>query len=158
MEGLKKRLERVEDLNVTDADHGVNLAKALFAGRFENRIAREKGIKTVKNDEMVKIICPGKHKVEVMAKIDTGAWRSSIDKTFAEKNGLLTKDNILWTKVFKSSLGTEERPVINLSYYLAGTRINTIASVANRTGLKKVIIIGRRDLQGFLIKVDDQTK
>ena len=34
MEGLKKRLERVEDLDVADADHGVMIAKALFAGRF----------------------------------------------------------------------------------------------------------------------------
>ena len=158
MEGLKKRLERVEDLDVTDAVHGVNLAKALFAGRFENRRALEEGIKTIKNDEKVKIVLPDKHKVEIMAKIDTGAWRSSIDKTFAEEKGLLHKDNILWTKVFKSSLGTEERPVINISFYLAGTRINTIASVSNRKGLKKLFIIGRRDLQGFLVKVDDHAK
>jgi alpha-L-glutamate ligase-like protein len=155
MEGLKKRLERVEDLDVTDTEHGVNLAKALFAGRFENRNALKEGIKTIKNDEMIKIFLPNKHRVEVMAKIDTGAWRSSIDKTFAQENGLLSKDNILWTKVFKSSLGTEKRPVINLSFYLAGRRIDTMASVANRTGLKKVCIIGRRDLKGFSIKVDD---
>ena len=157
MEGLKKRLERIEDLDVADAQHGVSLAKALFAGRFENRRALKDGIKTVKNDEKVKIILPNRHKVEVMAKVDTGAWRSSIDKTFAEENGLLNKDNILWTKVFKSSLGSEERPVINVTFYLAGTRISTIASVANRSGLKKIFIIGRRDLQGFMIKVDDHS-
>ncbi len=157
-EGLRRRLDRVDDLVVTDAGHGVRIAKVLFAGRFENRRALEEGIKTIKNDEIAKIVLPDKHRIEVMAKIDTGAWRSSIDKTFAEKNGLLRKDNILWTKVFKSSLGSEERPVINLSYYLAGTSVNTIASVANRKGLKKVIIIGRRDLQGFLVKVDDYTK
>jgi alpha-L-glutamate ligase-like protein len=158
MEGLKKRLERVDDLDVSDAEHGVNLAKALFAGRFENRRALEEGIKTIKNDEFIKIVLPNKHKVEVLAKVDTGAWRSSIDKTFAQDNGLLAKENILWTKVFKSSLGTEKRPVINLSFYLAGRRIDTMASVANRSGLKKVCIIGRRDLQGFLVKVDDQAK
>lgn len=155
-EGLRKRLERVEDLNVVDKDHGVMIAKALFAGRFENRKALEEGIKTIKNDEIIKIVLPNKQKVEVVAKIDTGAWRSSIDKTFAQKNGLLKKNNILWTKVFKSSLGSEERSVINLSFYLAGRRINTMASVANRKGLKRVCIIGRRDLQGFLIKVEDR--
>lgn len=155
-EGLRKRLERVEDLNVIDKDHGVMIAKALFAGRFENRKALEEGIKTIKNDEIIKIVLPNKQKVEVVAKIDTGAWRSSIDKTFAQKNGLLKKNNILWTKVFKSSLGSEERSVINLSFYLAGRRINTMASVANRKGLKRVCIIGRRDLQGFLIKVEDR--
>jgi alpha-L-glutamate ligase-like protein len=158
-EGLKKRLERIEDLEISDAEHGIMVAKAIFAGRFENRRALEEGIKTIKNDELIKIVIPGKKKrVEVMAKIDTGAWRSSIDKSFAEKNGLLEKENILWTKVFKSSLGSEERPVINFSFYLAGTRINTVASVSNRKGLKKVCIIGRRDLQGFLVKVDDRAK
>jgi hypothetical protein len=156
MEGLKKRLERVEDLEVADAQHGVALAKALFAGRFENRRAIEEGIKTIKNIEEVKIVIPDKSRIIVTAKVDTGAWRSSIDKTFAEKNGLLRKDNVLWTKVFKSALGREERPVINLSYYLAGSRINTIASVSNRKTLKKLLIIGRRDLQGFLIKVDPE--
>ncbi len=157
-EGLKKRLERVEDLEVTDAEHGIRIARALFAGRFENRKALEEGIKTIKNDEVIKIVLPNKRRVEVMAKVDTGAWRSSIDKTFAENNGLLQKDNILWTKVFKSALGSEERAVINISFYLAGRRINTIASVSNRKGLKKIFIIGRRDLQGFLVKVDDVAK
>lgn len=158
-EGLKKRLERIEDLEINDAEHGIMIAKALFAGRFENRKAVSEGIKTVRNDEIIKVVVPGKKKrVEVMAKIDTGAWRSSIDKDFAEKNGLLTEGNILWTKMFKSSLGSEERSVINFSFFLAGTRINTVASVSNRRGLKKVCIIGRRDLQGFLVKVDDHTK
>ncbi len=157
-EGLKRRLERVEDLEVTDAEHGIRIAKALFAGRFKNKKAIEAGIKTINNEEMIKIVLPNKRKVEVMAKIDTGAWRSSIDKTFAEDNGLLIKNNILWSKVFKSALGSEERPVINISFILAGRRINTIASVSNRKGLKKVFIIGRRDLQGFLVKVDDRAR
>lgn len=158
MEGLKKRLERVEDLEVADAAHGVMIAKAIFAARYINAKAVEEGVRLIKNDEVVKIVLPGSKKVEVLAKVDTGAWRSSIDRTFAEENGLLRKDNILWTKVFKSSLGAEERPVINLSFYLAGRRINTIASVSNRRGLKKIFIIGRRDLQGFLVKVDDRVK
>jgi len=157
-EGLKRRLERVEDLEVTDAEHGIRIAKALFAGRFKNRKAVEEGVKTINNEEIVKVVIPGRHKVEVLAKIDTGAWRSSIDKDFAKKYGLLEKDNILWTKVFKSSLGAEERPVINISFYLAGKRVNTIASISNRKGLKKIFIIGRRDLQGFLVKVDDRVK
>ena len=103
MEGLKKRLERVEDLEVADAAHGVMIAKAIFASRYINAKAAEEGVKIIKNDEVVKIILPGRRKVEVLAKVDTGAWRSSIDRTFAEENGLLRKDNILWTKVFKSS-------------------------------------------------------
>ncbi len=158
MEGLKKRLERVEDLDVSDAKHGVMIAKALFAGRFASAKAMEAGVKTIKNDEVVKILLPNGRRVTVNAKVDTGAWRSSIDKSFAERHGLLDNENVLWTKVFKSALGSEKRPVINLSYYLAGNKINTMASVANRGNLKKEFIIGRRDLQGFVVKVNDYTK
>lgn len=157
-EGLKKRLERVEDLEVTDAEHGIKIAKVIFAGRFANAKAVREGIKTIMNEEEVKIILPNRKRVKVKAKIDTGAWRSSIDKTFALENGLMDAHNVLWTKMFKSSLGSEERSVINISYFLAGKRIDTMASVANRTGLKKVFIIGRRDLQGFTIRVNDKTK
>ena len=32
--GLKKRLERVEDLDVIDADHGVMIAKAIFCRKI----------------------------------------------------------------------------------------------------------------------------
>jgi len=158
MEGLRRRLDRVDDLEVADAKHGVRISKVLFAGRFADIEAAEEGIKTIKNDEIVKIALPTGKKVEVTAKVDTGAWRSSIDKTFAQEHGLLVKDNILWTKVFRSSLGSEERPVIAISYYLAGRRINSVASLSNRKGLKKLFIIGRRDLQGFLVKVSDYSK
>lgn len=153
MEGLKKRLERVEDLNVIDADHGVMISKALFAGRFENRRAMEAGIKTIGTKEKVRVIgLGGKKKEEIWAKIDTGAWRTSIDRDLARELGLTKRENVLWKKKVKSSIGIETRPVINLKYYLAGRKIETIASVANREGLKRSMIIGRRDLGGFLIK------
>lgn len=152
MTGLKKRLERVEDLEVRDAEHGVKIAKALFAERYLDRVKAEEGIKTLNFREKVKIVDTNGNKIETDSKIDTGAWRTSIDKEFAGSLGLLSKNNVLWTKVFKSSLGKEERLVINLKFYLAGRLIKTIASVADRSGLKVKLIVGRRDLTGFLIK------
>jgi len=65
--------------------------------------------------------------------------------------GLLSIDNILWTKRFKSSLGMEERPVISLTFWLAGRKITTPASVAKRMALKYPIIIGRKNLKGMLV-------
>lgn len=152
MAGLKKRLERVEDLEVRDAEHGVKIAKALFAERFADRVAAAEGIKTIGVWEYVKIFPFEGRTVEVKAKIDTGAWRSSIDRDFAKSLGLLTKSNILWTKVFKSGLGRERRQVINITFYLAGRKIRTIASVAKRDTLRTPLIIGRRDLVDFLVK------
>jgi hypothetical protein len=154
MEGLKKRLERVEDLDVIDADHGVMIAKAIFAGRFVNRTAVTEGVKTIHVWEDVKVVSSSARRHLVKAKIDTGAWKTSIDKVFADSLGLEKKSNVLWTKEYKSSLGTEKRRVINLTLYLAGRKINTIANVADRSTLRTPLIIGRRDLGGFLIKAD----
>ncbi len=155
MEGIKKRLERVEDLEVRDAEHGVMLGKALFAGRFVDRVRMEEGVKTIQTSEVVKVVSGSGDKIEVIAKVDTGAWRTSIDKTLARELGLLIKGNILWSKTVKSTMGSEKRRVINLKYYLAGRKINTIASIADRSKLKRLLIIGRRDLVGFLVKTEE---
>ncbi|HSX49065.1 MAG TPA: sugar-transfer associated ATP-grasp domain-containing protein [Candidatus Saccharimonadales bacterium] len=155
--GLKKRMERVEDLNVRDAEHGVKIAKALFAERFADRVAVEEGIKTVGVWEKITIISHNK-KTEIKAKLDTGAWRTSIDIGLAKELGLTEKENILWTKTYKSSLGEEKRKVVNLTFYLAGRRITTIANVASRGNLRTQVIIGRRDLGGFLVKPEGLKK
>ncbi len=149
---LKKRLERVEGLEVKDAEHGVKIAKAIFAARFADRVMVEEGIKTIKVWEKVKIVTGDKKKVEVTAKVDTGAWKTSIDKNLAEKLGILKASNVLWTKIYKSALGQEKRQVVNLSFLLAGRKIETIANIASRKNLRTPLIIGRRDLEGFLIK------
>ncbi len=151
MAGLKKRLERVEDLSVRDAEHGVKIAKALFAERFADRVAAKEGIKTIGTWEKINILDNKSNKHEFVAKVDTGAWRTSLDRELAKSLGLLSKSNILWTKKVRSGLGKEEREVINLTYYLAGRRIKTIASLAKRSGLRTPIVIGRKDLENFVV-------
>lgn len=150
---LRRRLERVEGLEIRSADHGVKIAKSLFAERFADRVMVEEGIKTLRVWENIKVLgFDGKTKTEIRAKIDTGAWKTSIDKSLAYDLGLLEKSNVLWTKIYKSSLGKEERDSIGLTFYLAGRRIKTVASVADRMSLRAPLIIGRRDLSGFLVK------
>ena len=151
MTGLKKRLERVEDLEVRDAEHGVKIAKALFAERYLDRVKAEEGIKTINVWETVRVVNGADEKVDILAKIDTGAWRTSIDRQTAINLGLLQKSNILWQKTVKSSIGKETRPIIAINFYLAGRKIKTVASIANREGLKSKLIIGRQDLGGFLV-------
>ena len=149
--GLKKRLERVEDLEVKDAEHGVKIARALFAGRFTDRVKAEEGIKTIKAVEEIKIKSSDGRKVKVMAKIDTGAWNSSIDIKLAHDLGLYQKGRELWHKKALSSLGEEERPVVEIIFWITGKKINSFATVADRSKLTYPVIIGRQDLSGFLI-------
>lgn len=151
--GLRKRLERIKDLEVRDAEHGVKVAKILFAERFADRVRVEEGVKILKTVEKVKIYTPKKKAQKVEARIDTGALRSSIDRNLAEELGLLDESNILWKRkyAYRSAHGKQSRPVIGLNIRLAGRKIKTSASVANRSKLSTPILIGRRDLQGFLI-------
>lgn len=152
MAGLRKRLDRVDDLEVRDAEHGVKIAKALFAARFADRVAAEEGIKTINVWEKVKIVDNQGNTHEIVAKVDTGAWRTSLDKGLAKELGLTAPENILWSKKVRSALGTEKRNVINLKYYLSGRRINTISGLADRYNLRTAMVIGRRDLDGFILR------
>ena len=147
--GLLRRLERVEGLVVESVDHGIRLAKELFGDSRLRHLGSESKAIGVFEDLFVDDQLG--EKVLVKAKIDTGAYRSSIDVGLAKKLGLLRKDNILMTKHYGSALGHHERQVIGITMYLQGQKIVTSASVADRTGLKRPMIVGRRDLQGFVV-------
>lgn len=151
--GLRKRLDRVEDLHVRDAEHGVKIGKALFAASFADRVKAEEGVRTISTQQLITIkgLKKDMRRKKVYAKVDTGSWRTSINVKLAKELGLLEKDNILWTKKVRSSLGVEKRPVISLTFWLEGRKIITPASIAKRTALKYPVIIGRKNLKGFLV-------
>lgn len=161
--GLKRRLNRVEGLAVEDAKKGVRVAKALFASSFVKLV---KGLHDKKTRvgifELAKVKIGKKKRVEVEAKIDTGAFGSSIDRNLAKELGLLKKENVLWEKKFKSSLGTQKRIVIRLVFWLKGRKVETRASITNRKDLRKKLLIGRRDLRDFVVNPsrfkDNKTK
>lgn len=150
---LRKRLERVEGIVVEKAEKGVKIAQDLFAERFADKVLAKKGGQIVDVLEEVKIKAADKRKVPVLAKIDTGALRSSIDRKLARELGLLTPENTIFTRYYQSALGKrKERKVIGLTFYLKGRRIKTSASVTNRAHLKAPFLVGIRDLAGFMVK------
>jgi hypothetical protein len=153
--GLRRRLDKVEDLEVLNAEHGVNIARALFSERFADRVHLEEGIKTINVWELVKVVDSAKVKHEIPVKIDTGAWRTSIDIGFAGELGLTYPENIIAQKKVKNQLGMGTRKMINLVFYLAGRRIKTVASLAKRGDMRVKMIIGRRDLTSFLVRSDE---
>jgi len=103
--------------------------------------------------EDIIIVGADKSHHEILAKIDTGADSSSIDEALAEECGLLKKDNIVFQKGYRSSLGRHRhRYIISLTYYLKGKKIETFVSVADRSKLRNKFLIGKRDLRGFVIR------
>lgn len=160
--GLRKRLERVEDLEIKSVEHGINLARALFASQFSDRVLSKDEPRTLSTFEHIQIKSNKKNlkKKKVLAKVDTGAWRTSISRELAQDLNLLTDDNILWKKEVKSALGKEKRPIINLTFWLGGRKIITPASVAKRSAVTFPVIIGRKNLKGFLVnpELDQKAK
>jgi len=152
--GLKARMNKVEDLEVKSVDHGVTLAKYLFAEGFFEKVEDKSAKKIIEPLEIIKIKVGKKKKnaVEVRAKVDTGAFRSSIDEALAADLGLLREDNILYYRHYRSSLGKhKDRPVIGISFWLKDKKVMTTVSVANRHKLRTKFLLGRKDLEGFLV-------
>lgn len=162
--GLKVRMDKLEGIEVRSVNHAITLSKYLFGERFFEKVEEKEQVKMVGPLEMIKVkIGPayakassgkkGKHKiVEVRAKIDTGAFRSSIDKNLATELGLLAPEKILYYRHYRSALGKNlDRPVIGLTFWLKDRKIITAVNVADRKKLRTKFLLGRKDLEGFLI-------
>jgi alpha-L-glutamate ligase-like protein len=142
---LRSRLERIEDLNVATPERGVEIAKSVFAEDFSDKVNDGKKILSV----IEPVILSNNKKVrEYRAKLDTGAYRTSLDLSVVEELGL----PILNRKIVTiSASGRQTRPAVRVQFRLGGKRISTIATVATRSHLRFPIIVGRRDLRGFHI-------
>lgn len=143
---LRSRLERVENIASPTPERGVEIAKNLFAEGFSEKVSISPKVLSIIQE--VTFMRNGEP-ITVKAKLDTGAYRTSIDRSFAHLLGL----QILDEKVFvQSASGDSFRPTAKATFVLAGKRITTIVSIVDRSNLKYPVIIGHRDLKDFLIK------
>ncbi|MFA5532745.1 MAG: sugar-transfer associated ATP-grasp domain-containing protein [Candidatus Shapirobacteria bacterium] len=152
--GLKSRIEKIDEIEVRSVEHAITLAKYLFGESFFDKVVEKEKIKTLGPLEDIKIkLGKGKKNfVEVKVKIDTGAFRSSIDQKLAQDLGLLTDDKILYYRHYRSALGKKkDRPVIGITFWLKGKKITTAVNVADRHKLRTKFLLGRKDLDGFLV-------
>jgi len=149
--GLRDRLNRVQGLKIVSSRHGIRVAQALFA----DPKLQEKGLgrKTVGAVELVTIQGFNGQEMEVEAKIDTGADSSSIDSALATQLGLDDPDNFLYETHFESALGKRTRKVVGINYVMAGRRIKSRVSIADRSRVRTKMLIGRRDLKQFVVMV-----
>ena len=97
-----------------------------------------------------KIIIIGKEKEKkLIARIDTGATRSSVDEKLASE---LKLGPTTGTKLVKSAHGSRIRPVVNCEVILAERKLKGEFTLADRSHMMYQILIGRDILtKGFLI-------
>jgi hypothetical protein len=95
------------------------------------------------------IVIGDRHKKIVMARIDTGATKSSID---ANLSAVLMLGPILKTKVVKSVHGHTLRAIIKGRVIMKGKEIEGQMTIADRSHMKYKVLIGQNMLKkGFLI-------
>lgn len=145
---LRSRLVRVEGLRVENEKKGVRIARELFGGEVNVRSNKDQGKSVLEWVEQVVFVGKDKKKHKVLAKIDTGAWRTSICESLAKD---LKLNKPIDKKVVKSALGREERYVYDVKMVLGKKKLKTQVFVSDRRNLKYDVIIGRRDLQDFLV-------
>ncbi len=180
--GLQERMERVDGLKIKTIKRGVNVGMDLFGGDIEEEVEEISGKKVIGFKETVKLVGRNGKELEVNAKIDTGAYTSSIDEELAKKLGFeKTMDkfnaigktyeelkdldrnerwriyrnipNLASTVMVSSSHGTTYRPIIKLNFVMDGLPVIAKMTVIDRSHLKHQVIIGRRNLSKFMIDV-----
>ena len=106
--------------------------------------------------EKVAIVSKSGQSMDVEAKVDTGASKSSIDIKLASK---LDLGPVIKSKMVKSAHGNKLRPVIEAEIILAGRKIKSEFTLADRTHMKYGVLIGVNTLKhGFLIDPSKETK
>lgn len=95
---------------------------------------------------------------KLVAKIDTGAYRSSLDETLARDWGLLNDKKVIDKKYYSNAQGVGiARAIIRIKFSLGGLKIETDINVAPRNHLLFPMLIGRLDLEKFVIEYDPKS-
>lgn len=144
-DSLRTRLERVENLTIDSVEEGVDLAQKLFADKTLSAVKVADRLLGV--IEKVTIYGENTKKV-VRAKIDTGAYRTSIDVDLVHELGLDKHHKLVHVR---SGSGRQRRRTVKLNFKLKDKKIKTIATYTERSHLRFPIIIGRKDMKGFFV-------
>lgn len=146
--GLRERLKRVEGLEVKTVLKGVKIAQELFGGEVEEELEEISGRRVIGINEPIEILDSQGKKHPTVAKVDTGAYRTTLAENLAKEFGL---EREIRRKKVRGALGKQERPIINFSFILDKRLVQTEAFIADRSQMKYDIIVGRRDLKRFLV-------
>ena len=146
--GLKRRLERVEGLEVRNAEHGVKIAQALFTEVFIDQSKFEDGTPIISYRPEIQVYDDKNKPHTTDALINTSRFRSAISQELAEELGHYDIEDLLWRqKEIEGSV-----PVIEVKLKIKNHSFKTAMVVIkrlNRTSHK--IELGRKDVQGFLV-------
>ena len=104
--------------------------------------------------EPVKIIGQ-KKEVKVMAKFDTGAQRTSIDKKIISKIGFKPIGKTTTVNVHGKSV----RPLVKINLEIKGKKLEVVANVSDRSSRRDKVLIGRDAIfSNFIVDITKSHK
>ena len=149
---MRKRLERVSDIKVLNAEHGIRIAQALFAENYFETDDDRKPI--IGHMEEITVFGDDDAKAEVSAFVKTGRYRSAIASELARDLGLIDLEDLLW---YQQESGEGKVPVVEVDFELKDIKVDTEMIVSKRLDRSKYKLeIGRRDLENFIVRVESK--
>jgi alpha-L-glutamate ligase-like protein len=146
--GLRRRLERIEEIEARSVSHAVKIAQSLFTDTMTT--AELEGDRIIVSPNETAQIYDDEdkaHDVEVF--MNTGRFRSAIAIAKARELGLYDPDDLLWNQEVE---GEGRVPVVEVKFKLKHRIITTQMIVTKKlSAVKHNVEIGRKDLGGFLI-------
>ncbi|MAE13411.1 hypothetical protein CMO92_02500 [Candidatus Woesearchaeota archaeon] len=99
--------------------------------------------------EKISVLGKNSMQKELVARIDTGATKSSMDISLASK---LKLGPVVQNKLVKSAHGVKLRPMIEVEVVIRKKKIKETFTLADRSHMKYPVLIGQNVLnKGFLI-------
>lgn len=138
---LRKRLEKLDEVNIKSVEKGVRLAKDMFGYSIEKDIKSLSGKKVIGIYEHLEFFHHNES-IESVAFINTSRKKSYISLKLAKQLGII-----------KSKKQKDiDKLTIKLKFKLAGTKLTSIFKLDKNIRKKYDVIIGNRDLTGqFLV-------
>lgn len=152
--GLKRRIERVEGIDVRDADHGVRIAQALFAEYYLDKDSSEQMRTIISTKPMVTVLGDKHKRVSIQSRVNTLRTRSAISRKLALELGLLDYDDLLWQQ---QEVTEGKVPVVEVEFEVKGQSIKTAMLAIQRLDRSKFKVeLGQHDIRQFLIGEFDE--
>ena len=137
---LRKRLEKLEGLNVTSVEKGIRIAKDMFGYSIEKDIKSISGKKVIGIYEKVEFF-HNNESINSFAFINTSRKKSYISPELAKQLGVISSKK-------QKNL---EKIKVKLKFKLGGKKITSIFKVDKSIRKKHQVIIGNRDLSGAFL-------
>lgn len=184
-DGLKERIDKVKKIKNVSESKAIRLAKDLFGGEIDEELEAISGREIIGLTEKICFIGKRGKEVCVPCKVDTGAESTSIDKGLAKelgyedvinysesincediankekeerrsyKNLLYKHRDVVRVVHIRNASGFDYRVKVEIPAKINEKALILTASISDRSNLRYPVILGKRDLRGFLI---DTTK